>query len=156
MALVREDNDAVLIAPSSTGAGKASASLDGTLRIWTVPRYSAQYQTIVGLFTNQNQCWGLAWSPNDDEVATVGDDGSVRIWDVSVKAQQIRLRGGEGRLTMDNDQRLLFNNKPLTTSELQDFSCAKKPFAFSRLTSATLISQRELRRRHWRIEVATI
>ncbi len=40
-----------------------------------------------GLFTNQNECWGLAWSHNDDEVATVGDDGSVRIWDVSVKAQ---------------------------------------------------------------------
>ena len=125
MALVREDNDAVLIAPSSTGAGKASASLDGTLRIWTVPRYSAQYQTIVGLFTNQNQCWGLAWSPNDDEVATAGDDGSVRICDVSVKAQQIRLHGREGRLTMDNDQRLLFNYKPLTTSELQDLAVQK-------------------------------
>jgi WD40 repeat protein len=68
---------------------------------------------------------GLAWSPNDDEVATVGDDGSVRIWDVSVKAQQIRLHGREGRLTMDNDQRLLFNNKPLTTSELQDLAVQK-------------------------------
>jgi WD40 repeat protein len=76
----------------------------------------------IELFTNQNQCWGLAWSPNDDEVATVGDDGSVRIWDVSVKAQQIRLHGREGRLTMDNDRRLLFSDKPLTTSELQDLA----------------------------------
>jgi WD40 repeat protein len=79
----------------------------------------------LGSSLTKNQCWGLAWSPNDDEVATVGDDGSVRIWDVSVKAQQIRLHGREGRLTMDNDHRLLFNNKPLTTSELQDLAVQK-------------------------------
>jgi WD40 repeat protein len=116
-------NDTVTtVAWSHNGELLASVSLDGALRIWTLPQYSAQYQTIVGLFTNQGQCWKVAWSPDDDEVATVGDDGSVRIWDVSLNAQRIRLHARDGKLTMDNDRRLLFNNAPLTTSELQDLA----------------------------------
>ncbi|KAJ1490208.1 quinon protein alcohol dehydrogenase-like superfamily, partial [Baffinella frigidus] len=82
---------------SPSGAHLASASLDGTLRIWSlgsgVQKVSVQ---VAGPAGSSPGC--LAWAPDGVRIATGGDDGAVRVMDVRAGKQTAAM---QARRTID-------------------------------------------------------
>jgi WD40 repeat protein len=88
------------IAYSPDGSKLATAGGDGATRIWTIDddgqptalaRFEGQPKT--GSSSGFSPLSGIAFSPDNRFVATVGADTVVRIWDVQTKAEVRGLRG---------------------------------------------------------------
>jgi len=103
------------------GTRLATASLDGTVRIWSVPENSEQYHTDYVFYANHGQTWALAWSPDGRELATTGDDGAVRVWSV---AGPPRKRTGQrtGELSNSGDEGLQLDGQRVTDQELLELA----------------------------------
>ncbi|MGP4022322.1 nSTAND1 domain-containing NTPase [Actinomadura sp. 3N407] len=73
------ENTVSSVAWSPDGSRLASASDDGTVRVWDV----ASRTRIALLRGHGDKVWSVAWSPDGTRVASACQDGDVRIWDVS-------------------------------------------------------------------------
>jgi WD40 repeat protein len=73
---------------STDGALVATASADGTIRVWDADVGSL----LMELRGHEAAVDGVAFSPDDRFVASTSDDGTVRLWDVSTGRV---LRGGD-------------------------------------------------------------
>ena len=73
------DGGTFQISFSSDGATLASASEDGTVKLWGLRRQPGK-ELIYTLRGHQGPVYRVRFSPNDDVLATGGADGIVRLW----------------------------------------------------------------------------
>jgi WD40 repeat protein len=76
---------------SPEGARVATASDDGTARIWD----AASGATIAVLEGHEGRVWSAVFSPDGARVATASEDGTARIWDAATGAIIAVLKGHE-------------------------------------------------------------
>jgi eukaryotic-like serine/threonine-protein kinase len=81
------------VAWSPDGARLATASWDGTARVW-----DAGGREMLSLHGHQGQVNSVAWSPDGTRLATAGWDGTARIWDAARGRALRRLDGHTGRV----------------------------------------------------------
>ncbi|HEX6228246.1 MAG TPA: TIR domain-containing protein [Solirubrobacterales bacterium] len=75
----------------------ASASLDGTARIWSLEARDGRVQgngRSVVLRGHENRLRDIDYSPDGETIATASEDGSARLWDASSGAELAVLRSG--------------------------------------------------------------
>jgi WD40 repeat protein len=81
-------SDVKCLAWNRTGTLLASASLDGTARLWDI----ARHETITVLTTGTGQVWMVAFSPDGSILASAGSGGWVWLWDVATGTQLAQFR----------------------------------------------------------------
>ncbi len=81
------------VAWSPDGTRLATASWDGTARVW-----DATGREILALEGHRSQVNSVAWSPDGTRLATGGWDGTARIWDPVLGHELHRLDGHAGRV----------------------------------------------------------
>jgi WD40 repeat protein len=91
--------------------------------LWSIPPNSLLYHSDVAFYTSQVQCWALAWSPDDIELATAGDDGTIRVW--NVLPQLVEEIDGRQKTLRWNGETLLLDDRPVTDAEL-DFLARRR------------------------------
>ncbi len=81
---------------SPDGSWLASASWDGTNRLWSL---SNPGQPSLPLQTQSGLAWAVAFAPDGRTLATGGDDSSVRLWHLDSFQQAGTLRGHTASVT---------------------------------------------------------
>ncbi len=76
---------------SPDGAQLASASFDGTIKLWDMESFGC-LQTFSG-HTDRNQVLRVAWSPDGRTLASSGFDKTIWLWDVTEGRSQAALHG---------------------------------------------------------------
>ncbi|KAH9834936.1 uncharacterized protein C8Q71DRAFT_132694 [Rhodofomes roseus] len=71
------------LAFSPDGKHLASASYDGTVRVWDAQTGALVLPPLTG---HTDTVWSVAFSPDARHIATCSDDDTIRIWDVTVGA----------------------------------------------------------------------
>ncbi len=82
------------VAYSPDGRTLATASYDGSWRIWDA-RSGRQLRAVYG---HTGRISGVAYSPDGRHIATASFDKTARVWDAETGAEQLQLRGHEDRL----------------------------------------------------------
>jgi WD40 repeat protein len=91
---------------SPHGETLASASMDGTVRVWD----ASDGKLLHKLEGHKGPVWGVAYSPDGALLATGGDDGTVRLWDAKTGEARQKLDGPGGGVfgvAFSHDGRLL-------------------------------------------------
>ncbi len=79
---------------SPDGSRLATASWDGTARIWD----ARDGRPVLVLAGHDGQVNSLAWSPDGRSIATAGWDGTARVWDAVDGRQKLRIATHSGRV----------------------------------------------------------
>jgi WD40 repeat protein len=81
-----EPVNCVAITRDNTGKGKyvVSGSFDKTIRIWDLSDPDDD-QAGITIDKHTDLVWRVAVSPNNDKIASAGDDGTIRVFDTSGK-----------------------------------------------------------------------
>jgi len=82
------------VAFSPDGKQLATASNDGTARIWDV-RSGTQ---VAALYGHAGNVWAVDWSPDGRRVATGGSDGTARLWNPQTGQALLTLAGHAGAI----------------------------------------------------------
>jgi WD40 repeat protein len=94
------------VSNSPDGTQLATASRDGTARIWD----GATGYTRTTLTGHQGSAVAVAFSPDGCQLATASDDGIIRIWDTATGACQTTLlaspKGGSAVLLPDGSYKV--------------------------------------------------
>jgi WD40 repeat protein/predicted Ser/Thr protein kinase len=88
-------DDVWRVAFDSSGERLASASFDGSARIWRVADGSEQ----AILRGHTDKVIGVDFSPDGERLTTASHDGTIRTWDVDTGAQLSILRGHTGKVS---------------------------------------------------------
>jgi WD40 repeat protein len=82
LASLRHEKPINGVAWNSDGRQLATASDDGSARIWDVSTLplGAEPELIANLSHHQGGVWSVAWRPNDTHLATAATDGVVRVF----------------------------------------------------------------------------
>ncbi|MBI2925058.1 MAG: protein kinase [Verrucomicrobia bacterium] len=81
---------------SPDGLWLASASWDGTNRLWNL---AAPGDPVVSLAAHNGLAWAAAFSSDGRTLATGGDDSTIKLWHLSSFQQAATLRGHKGSVT---------------------------------------------------------
>jgi serine/threonine protein kinase len=92
--LLGHSNAVSAVAFAPDGQMLASASLDGTVRLWQ-PATGEERGVLTG---HDDSVAALAFSPDGQTLATGGGDHTVRLWDVSAARHRATLRGHTGKV----------------------------------------------------------
>jgi serine/threonine protein kinase/WD40 repeat protein len=79
---------------SPAGTCMATTSGDGAIRVFRYPSGKLEHC----LLGHQGQTWQVAWSPDSKSLASVGNDGILRIWDLELGTERIHLRAPQDRI----------------------------------------------------------
>ena len=89
--LSRHEHPICDVAWSSDGALVASASYDGTIRLWN-PGTAECVRILRGSFESVDR---VSFSPDGTTLFSTHNDASIRVWDVATGVQRQRLGGGD-------------------------------------------------------------
>ncbi|SMC53515.1 nSTAND1 domain-containing NTPase [Kibdelosporangium aridum] len=78
---------------SGDGRWMATAHADGMLRLWSLPNLSVHHE-----WRGPDGMESLAFSPDSQFVAGVGNDGAIRVWRTSGDGDPVLLNGHYGRV----------------------------------------------------------
>ena len=92
LTLTAHTSSVALVAWSPVGQRLASASDDGTMRLWD----GATGQPQATLRGHTEKVNAMVWSPDGRQLASASDDRTVRLWDGATGQPQVTLRGHTG------------------------------------------------------------
>jgi WD40 repeat protein/DNA-binding SARP family transcriptional activator len=116
------------VAWSPNGRWIATASIDGTVRIWDAPTGAWRF-TLVG---HSSRVFRVAWSPDSTHLVSGSEDGTAKLWRVTddVTRQMLSLSAfdtGSGVVDVDfspDGDRIMTGNGDITAVRIWDVSLA--------------------------------
>ena len=85
-----------------TGSGCCGRDPDGAPKIWDLATGS-----VLTRLEHRTDLWEVDWSPNGTAIATVGEDGAVRVWDPETGEERYAIPGGYIAVRFSPDGSLL-------------------------------------------------
>jgi WD40 repeat protein len=88
------------MALSPDGTRMATASIDGTAKIWNITPGPTQGEEreLLALTGHTDWLWGVAFSPDGTRLATASRDGTAKVWDAATGRELFTLSGHSGEV----------------------------------------------------------